>query len=42
VTDEEFDEMIGEFAAVLRTRMANRPGGGRRRRVVTTVHLPAE
>jgi hypothetical protein len=41
-TDEEFDEMIGEFAAVLRTRMANRPGGGRRRRVVTTVHLPAD
>jgi DNA-binding transcriptional ArsR family regulator len=42
VTDEEFDEMIGEFADVLRARMANRPGGGRRRRVVTTVHLPAE
>jgi hypothetical protein len=42
VTDEEFDEMVGELAAVLRTRMANRPGGGRRRRVVTTVHLPAD
>jgi DNA-binding transcriptional ArsR family regulator len=42
VTDEEFDEMAGELAAVLRARMANRPGGGRRRRVVTTVHLPAD
>jgi len=41
VTDEEFDEMVGELAAVLRARMANRPDGVRRRRLVSTVHLPA-
>jgi len=42
LTDEEFDEMAGELAAVLGQRMAHRPGGGRRRRTVTTVHLPAD
>ena len=41
VTDEEFDEMAGELAAVLSSRMANRPGPGRRRRLVSTVHVPA-
>jgi hypothetical protein len=42
VTDAEFDEMVAELAAVVRARMDNRPGGARRRRVVTTVHLPAD
>jgi hypothetical protein len=42
VTDEEFDEMAGELRDVLSRRMANGPGDGRRRRLVTTVHLPAD
>jgi hypothetical protein len=42
VTDEEFDEMAGELAAVLQARMVNRPDGRRRRRLVSTVHLPAQ
>jgi hypothetical protein len=42
VTDEEFDTMTAELAAVLKARMANRPDGARRRRLVTTVHLPAD
>jgi hypothetical protein len=42
VTDEEFDAMVGDLAAVLTARMANRPGGARRRRMVSTVHLPAD
>jgi hypothetical protein len=42
VTDEEFDAMTAELAAVLKARMANRPDGDRRRRLVTTVHLPAD
>ncbi|MGY1804947.1 helix-turn-helix domain-containing protein [Blastococcus sp. SYSU D00922] len=41
VTDEEFDELAGDLREALRARMANGPGGGRRRRLVTTVHLPA-
>jgi hypothetical protein len=42
VTDEEFDAMATELAAVVRARMANRPDGARRRRLITTVHLPAD
>ncbi len=42
VTDEEFDAMVADLAAVLTARMANRPDGERRRRLVTTVHLPAD
>jgi hypothetical protein len=42
VSDAEFDEMVAELGAVLRARMDNRPDGVRRRRVVTTVHLPAD
>jgi hypothetical protein len=41
VTDEEFDAMVAELRAVLSARMANQPDGARRRRLVTTVHLPA-
>jgi hypothetical protein len=42
LTDEEFDEMATDLAAVLTARMGNRPDGARRRRLVTTVHLPGE
>jgi hypothetical protein len=42
VTDEEFDAMVADLAAVLQARMANRPDGERRRRLITTVHLPAD
>jgi hypothetical protein len=42
VTDAEFDEMVSELAAVLLARMRNEPDGARRRRVVTTVNLPAD
>ncbi len=31
-----------DLAAVLKARMAHRPDGARRRRLVTTVHLPAD
>jgi len=40
--DEEFDEMAADLAAVLTARMGNRPDGARRRRLVTTVHLPGD
>jgi hypothetical protein len=33
--------MAGELKAVLEARIANRPGPGRRRRLVSTVHVPA-
>ncbi len=42
VTDEEYDAMVAELRAVLAARMANEPDGARRRRLVTTVHLPAD
>jgi Helix-turn-helix domain len=42
VTDAEFDEMVSELAAVLLRRMDHRPDGVRRRRLVSTVHLPAD
>ena len=42
VTDEEFDTMVADLAAVLRPRMEQQPDGARRRRLVTIVHLPAD
>jgi hypothetical protein len=42
LTDAEFDEMVTDLAAVLTARMGNRPDGARRRRLVTTVHLPGD
>jgi hypothetical protein len=42
VTDEEFDAMAADLANALKARMANRPDGARRRRLVTTAHLPAD
>jgi hypothetical protein len=42
VTDEEFDELVADLATVVRARMEQRPGGGRRRRMISTVHLPGE
>jgi hypothetical protein len=42
VTDEEFDAMAADLAEVVNARTVNRPDGARRRRLVTTVHLPAD
>jgi hypothetical protein len=42
VTDEEFDELVADLAAAVKARMTNQPDGARRRRLVTTVHLPAD
>jgi hypothetical protein len=42
VTDEEFDAMIAELAAVLRPRTEQSPDGARRRRVISLVNLPAD
>jgi hypothetical protein len=42
VTDQEFDAMVGDLAAVLTARMAHRPDGARRRRMISTIHLPAD
>jgi hypothetical protein len=42
VTDQEFDAMVGDLAAVLTDRMAHRPDGARRRRMISTIHLPAD
>ncbi|WP_142024673.1 hypothetical protein [Blastococcus colisei] len=42
VTDEEFDAMVADLAAVRQARVAHRPDGTRRRRLVTTVHFPAD
>jgi hypothetical protein len=42
LTDEEFDEMARDLTAVLTARLGNRPDGERRRRLVSTVHLPGE
>jgi hypothetical protein len=41
VTDEEFDALAADLAAVLRPRTEHRPEGGRRRRVISLVNLPA-
>ncbi|UOY01722.1 helix-turn-helix domain-containing protein [Blastococcus sp. PRF04-17] len=42
VTDEEADALVADLAAALRARMTNQPGSGRRRRLVSTVLLPAD
>ena len=42
VSDDEFDAMLDELAAVLRPRLANRPDGTRRRRLISSVNVPAE
>jgi hypothetical protein len=42
VTDTEFDELRAELAAVLQSRMTNQPDGARRRRLISTVHLPGD
>ncbi len=42
VTDEEFDAMVTDLAAVLQQRMENRPDGTRRRRLISIVNLPAD
>ena len=42
LTDTEFAELAADLRAVLQERLANRPGDGRRRRLVGLVHLPGE
>jgi len=42
LTDDEFAELAADLRGVLQDRLANRPGGGRRRRLVGLVHLPGE
>jgi hypothetical protein len=42
VTDDEFDAMVADLAAAVTARMAHRPDGARRRRLISTVHLPAD
>jgi hypothetical protein len=38
--DDEFAELLDDLRAVLLARLDNQPGGGRRRRLVSTVVLP--
>ncbi len=40
LTDAELEELASDMAAVLRARLANHPGDGRRRRMLYTVVLP--
>ncbi|WP_104526002.1 helix-turn-helix domain-containing protein [Blastococcus atacamensis] len=40
LSDEEFAELTADLRQVLQARLANRPGGGRRRRLVSTVLMP--
>ncbi len=41
LTDAEFLELLRDLAAIVQPRLANPPGGERRRRMVYTVFLPA-
>ena len=41
-TDEETQRVVEDIRATVAPWMGNRPGSGRRRRVLTTVLLPAE
>lgn len=40
--DAEFADLVGDHRAVLLARADHRPVEGRRRRLVTVVHLPGE
>jgi hypothetical protein len=42
LSDEETDELIEELGKVLRSRMENKPGPGRRRRIFSTIRMPAD
>jgi DNA-binding transcriptional ArsR family regulator len=42
LTEEEFRSLAADLRATLEVRLANRPGDGRRRRLVGLVHLPGE
>jgi Helix-turn-helix domain len=42
VTDEEFDALVADLAAVLRPRLEQQPEGERRRRIISIVNLPAD
>jgi Helix-turn-helix domain len=41
LTDNEFTEFTTELAALFRSRLANAPGNGRRRRIAASIFLPA-
>lgn len=40
LTDEEFDELTGELADAVGRRLQFQPGGGRRRRLMSTIVMP--
>jgi len=40
LTDEEFSEVVETIGGVLRERLGNEPGGGRTRRLISTVLMP--
>ncbi|MGY2001619.1 helix-turn-helix domain-containing protein [Blastococcus sp. SYSU DS1024] len=42
LTDAEFGELLSDLRGVLQARLANRPGDGRRRRLVGLVNLPGD
>ncbi|RBY91008.1 helix-turn-helix domain-containing protein [Blastococcus sp. TF02A-30] len=42
LTEDEFAELVADLRAVLAARAANQPAEGRRRRLVSTVHLPGD
>jgi DNA-binding transcriptional ArsR family regulator len=41
VTDEEFDDLLGEINTAVEARLGNPPGGVRRRRVISRVTFPS-
>jgi hypothetical protein len=42
LTETEFSGLLDELRGVLEKRLANRPDGTRRRRLVSTIHVPAD
>ena len=42
LTEDEFAELAADLRGVLQARLTNRPGDGRRPRLVGLVHLPGE
>ena len=42
LSDEETDELIADLVEVLRPRLENKPKPGRRRRMFSTILMPAE
>ena len=40
LTDDEFDEVAAELSHAVRSRFDNKPGHGRRRRLITSIVMP--